>query len=401
MKAVQSSREINTKRVIKLIREEGPLSRVEISERMDIPQPTITRIIEELLKENVLKEVGLGVSKGGRRPVLLGFNHQCYYAFGVELGRSKIKVALTDLEGNFLSLRMKETQPTEKISSILDYIHQTLEAILQETSVDRHKILGVGVGLPGPLNENEQGCISPPNFYNEKEIPLRAMLQDILQFPVIIDNDANVAALAEKWFGQGIGVNNFMYIMADVGIGSGIVIDGELHRGLFGESGEIGHSTIDVYGEKCSCGNYGCLETFSSLPKVVERFRKKLKLAMPDEPTLVADVDPETIHFEDIVAAACNGSHLAQQTIQEAGQYLGVGIANAVNLLAPELVIVGGKLSEGRQLLRDAIQSTLRVRALGISGKRIPVVLSGFKEGVVLGASALVINETFSLFSNL
>jgi predicted NBD/HSP70 family sugar kinase len=399
MKTLQVGRELNIKRLIKLIREEGPLSRVDISERMNIPQPTITRITEELLRENLLREVGLGVSRGGRRPVLLEFNHTCYYSLGVEIGRSMVKVALTDLNGNLLSLRMKETRKTDSITIIIEDVKYIMEEILIETMVDRSLILGVGVGLPGPLNENENGLISPPNFYNEQDIPLRALLEEALQFPVIIDNDANVAALAEKWFGKGMGCNHFVYIIADVGIGSGIVINGELYRGQYGESGEIGHSTINLFGEQCSCGNYGCLETFASLPKVEENFKKKLKLSPIDERNL-HDTSIANLTFDDLLDALVNGSQIANQTLEETGQYLGVGISNLVNLIAPEMIIIGGKLSEGNSVLLNAVKATLQHRVLGSSGKNTPIVLSEFKEGVILGAAALVINSTFSLFSH-
>jgi glucokinase-like ROK family protein len=398
MTAFQLIKEINIKRIIKLIREKEHISRVEISEQMNIPQPTITRIIDELLKENILKEDGLGHSTGGRRPVLLTFNHQCYYSVGVELGRSDIKVALTDLDGKILSLRMKETKRTEKITTIINLVKNALSEIVEEAQIDRSRLLGVGVGLPGPLNETEDGLISPPNFYGEKDIPLRDLLQEALQFPVIIDNDANVATLAEKWFGKGIGYNNYVYVMADVGIGSGIIINGNLHRGLYGESGEIGHSTIDIFGEKCSCGNYGCLETLASIPKIEETVKRKLKMDHQEKESAFAK-EIEAVSFEDIVSALQRGSATAKQTFEETGRFLSVGIANLINLFAPEIVIIGGKLGLSDPILLEAIKANFRARVLGSGGKTIDIVTSDFKEGVVLGAAALVINDTFSFSS--
>jgi predicted NBD/HSP70 family sugar kinase len=399
MKALQFGRELNIKRIIKLMREEGPLSRVDISERTNIPQPTITRITEELLKENLLKEVGYGTSTGGRRPVLLALNHTCYYSVGVEIGRTKVKIALTDLNGNLLSFRKKVSEKSESISSIIEYIKDVLEAILEETGIERSCILGVGFGLPGPLNENAEGLISPPNFYNETSIPLKALLEDALQFEVIIDNDANVAALAEKWFGKGMGYDHFAYVIADVGIGSGLILNGELYRGRYGESGEIGHSTINLFGERCSCGNYGCLETYASLPKVEENFKRKLKLSPRNESVYLGGKLIEEVTFDDIINALENGSEAAKQTLEETGLYLGVGLSNMINVVAPDMVIIGGKLREGNDVLLHAVKAVIQSRVLGPSAKKIPVVLSEFREGVVLGAAALVINSAFGLFS--
>ncbi|GIM47940.1 xylose repressor [Collibacillus ludicampi] len=398
MKAFDVVKELNMKRVVEFVRKNDSVSRVEISEGLNIPQPTVTRIVEELLKGNILKEVGLGQSTGGRRRVLLTFNEKCYYAVGVELGRSSVKMALTDLNGKFLSFRMKGTSGRETIFQIVRYVKNSLEEMLKETGIDRSLVLGIGVGLPGPLNEIEGGYfISPPNFYSEKMITLRSILDETLDFPVMIDNDANVAALTEKWFGKGKHLKNFIYVLADVGIGSGIIVNGNLYRGLNGEAGEIGHSTVDLFGEKCSCGNYGCLETLVSIPKIEEAVQKKLKIA-PEKERNIYGESIDSITFHEIVSALKNHSAIAQQTFEEAAQYLGVAISNLINFFAPEMVILGGGIGFVPYVL-EVVKSTVATRVLSIGGKRIPIVSSEFRDGVVLGAAALVINDTFALSS--
>jgi predicted NBD/HSP70 family sugar kinase len=398
MKAFDVVKELNMKRVVEFVRKNDSVSRVEISEGLNIPQPTVTRIVEELLKGNILKEVGLGQSTGGRRRVLLTFNEKCYYAVGVELGRSSVKMALTDLDGNFLSFRMKGTSGRETIFQIVQYVKNSLEEMMKETGIDRSLVLGIGVGLPGPLNEIEGGYfISPPNFYSEKLITLRSILDETLDFPVMIDNDANVAALTEKWFGKGKNSKNFIYVLADVGIGSGIIVNGNLYRGLNGEAGEIGHSTVDLFGEKCSCGNYGCLETLVSIPKIELAVQKKLKIAPEKERNLYGETI-DSITFHEIVSALKNHSAIAQQTFEEAAQYLGITISNLINFFAPEMVIMGGGIGFVPHVL-EVVKSTVATRVLSLGGKRIPIVSSEFRDGVVLGAAALVINDTFALSS--
>ncbi|WP_172371734.1 ROK family transcriptional regulator [Sporosarcina jiandibaonis] len=390
-------KEFKVKRIIKLIREEGKISRSEISEKMNMPQPTVTRIIEDLLSNNILKESGLGLSSGGRRPILLEFNSKSSYSIGIELGRSAVKIGLTDLNGNFLSFRMKESEGEKEVDRLVGFLKEGLRQILNETQIQRSEILGVGVGLPGPLNE-ENELISPPNFYNQIKIPLRKMLEEGLGFPVIIDNDANAAALAEKWFGKGMHDNSFVYILADVGIGSALILNGEIYRGLNGEAGEIGHSTINVFGQQCTCGNYGCLENYVSIPKIEVEVKNRLKVAQVNERGLFPE-QLEKIAFKDVITAYRDGSGLAKQVLEESGDYLGIGTTNLLNILAPEKVIIGGGIGISSPIFTERVQSVIRERALGRSTKNIHVVASDLREGVVLGAAALVINQTFSLFT--
>jgi glucokinase-like ROK family protein len=387
----------NTKNVIQFVREKGPLSRVEISEQMAIPQPTMTRIIEKLINGNILREQGLGTSTGGRRPILLSFNENCSYAIGVEIGRSDIKVALTNMNGDLLSFAMEETKPNESIDEIILKVKGIVGRVLAETGVEHSLVLGVGIGVPGPLNESADGRISPPNFYGEDDVPLKEMLERQLNYPVTIDNDANVAALAEKWFGLGKEARNLVYVHADVGVGSGLIINNDIYRGKYGEAGEIGHSTIDVFGKKCSCGNYGCLETFVSIPAIVDKFQNRLKLSSADERKPFTE-SINDLKFDDILSADRKGSALAQQTLKEAGQFLGVGIANLTNLYAPDLVILGGKVGTAHPMILKEVRETVKTRVVGSKGKGVKVVTSDLDSGVVSGAAALVIHRIFYSF---
>jgi len=268
--------DVNSTKIINLIREQGSLSRVEICEKLDIPQSTVTRITNKLMKLNMLREGQQGHSSGGRRPIMLEVNENCFYALGIELGRSSIKAALINLNGELLSFRMKVTSGDESIQAIVAYVKEIVQEVKVQADILQARVLGVGVGLPGPLDETEDQKVSPPNFYGEKDIPLKHLLEEALELPVTLDNDANVATLAERWFGDGVGYRDFSYVMTDIGIGCGLMINGSLYRGLQGESGELGHMSIAFPGELCHCGNYGCLETLSSIPAIEETYHKML-----------------------------------------------------------------------------------------------------------------------------
>ncbi len=375
--------------LINCIREQGPISRVELSRRLGIPQPTVTRMTEKLIQEQLVIENGLGNSSGGRRPVLLSINSTCFYSIGVAIGRSAVKMAITDLCGNMISYQTKETSNQESIIDIIDYIKDHIEKILVEEEIEPSKLLGIGVGIPGPINESSEGFITIPNFYDVRNVPLRRILQNAFSLPVILDVNANVAALAERWFGRGVRCNNFVYIMADAGIGSGIIINGELYRGGTGESGFIGHSTVDMFGEQCHCGNFGCLETFVSTTKVVMNVQKQLVMKGLKN-------SGENLTFDDIVHFLQIGSSITQNVVEEAGKFLGVGVANVISFFDPEMIIVGGRLVELGDLFIDSLRKVVQSHVIGYGGKSTPIIVSDFTDGVVLGAAALVIIEAFT-----
>lgn len=398
MSSFQLAKEINSKKIIRLIREKGPISRVDISELTGIPQPTITRITEELLKIDLIRETGLTPTSRGRRPILLSFNATWRFAVGVQLGGSTIRVALTDLNGNRIASRQTASSSFATLSAAAAFIDSSIRETMEETGIDPSRLLGVGVGVPGPLNETPEGRLTVPRLRVDTSVPLRDMLKYRSDLPVLIDNNSNVAALAEKWFGRGIGYRNFVYVLAELGIGSGLVLGGQLMRGAHGESGEIGHTTIDLDGERCDCGNRGCLETLVSIPRIEAAVRSGLSRDFGEELPLFGQ-RPEAVTFDDIVRALQQGSRLAKQALEDAGHHLGVGIANTINLLNPEVVIVGGKLGMSSPVLIEAVQSAVRSRVLSEKGKRTPVVASNLEDAVVLGAAALVIDDAFSFFS--
>ncbi len=388
---MEQTLDVNSTKIINLIREEGALSRVEICEKLDIPQSTVTRLTNKLMKLNMLREGHQGHSSGGRRPVMLEVNENCFYALGIELGRSAIKAALINLNGDLLSFRMKVTSGDESIQEVISYVKDLVQDVKTQADIHQKRVLGVGVGLPGPLDETEDQKISPPNFYGERDIPLKNLLEEALELPVTLDNDANVATLAEKWFGHGVGYNDFTYVMTDVGIGCGLMINGSLYRGLQGEAGELGHMSIAFPGELCHCGNYGCLETLSSIPAIERTYKKMLTYESG------SNEREEDVSFESILKEAETGSTLAQKVLDQAAQHLGVGIANLINLFAPHKIIIGGTFSKVNAFTFDKIRSTALSRVIGKRVKDIPVVKSEIDEAVVLGAGALIINQEFSL----
>lgn len=393
----QSLKNLHSNQIVKLIKTAGPISRIEISEKINIPQPTITRITEELLKMNIIKENGLGPSNGGRRPVLLDFNENCYYSIGLEIGRTNMKLALTNLNGKILAF---QHSTYDNVQDIVQFAQNSVNEMMKSTNIDVTRLLGMGVGMPGPLFLDDNQVLKSPNFLNGETTNLPEKLHDTFDFPIQFDKDANVAALAEKWFGEGIGTSNFIYVMADEGIGCGIVLRDQLYRGVHGEAGGLGHTIVNLFGEKCTCGNYGCLETLVSKQSILEKVKAQLKAAPPDAKTEFHEDDFNNITVESISRAAAEGSSVSQQVLKESGMYLGVGLSNIVSFYDPELIILGGTVGTSHRILKDSISDAINQRVLGVYGKKIKVSLSNTEESIVLGAAALVIDNIFKLFSN-
>ncbi len=399
MSIVHVGRELNTKKVIKFIREKGPISRKEISDAMDIPQPTITRIIEQLLQAEMIKEVGTVPSSRGRRQVLLALNAKSCFSIGVEIGRTAVKSALVDLEGNLTHFEIRKSSKSDRIEHIIAYLKSRVEQLMQSGQVDSSAILGVGIGIPGWLNETKEGYISPSNFYGQTKIPLRALLEEALPYPIIIDNNANVAALAEKWFGKGRGVQNLVYIHAEIGIGSGVIIHDTLYRGLSGKAGEIAHTIVDLFGDQCTCGSYGCLETLVSIPRILERLKKVLKVEGQNERSYFQSDDIESIDFDQMLLAYRKGSQVAGRVLEETGKYLGIGVANVTQHFAPELIIIGGELGTCEPVILNEIKAYALARDSSLFAPASAIVVSELEELIVLGAAAQVIDDAYSLYS--
>ncbi|UCZ52801.1 ROK family transcriptional regulator [Bacillus shivajii] len=377
----------NTKDVIKLVRRKGTVSRVDLASEMDIPKPTMTRIINKLIKNQILRESGLAESTGGRRPVLLEVNKDCAYSFGIDLGRKEVSVALINIHGDLVSLRNKVTSEQDTIGSLVSFIESATKDILSEQDVSASKLLGVGVGMPGPLNKMSEEA-SPHDFYGAENLPLRTMLEDALSLPVTIDNDANVALLAEKWFGKASGLQQVIYIYSDVGVGCGILMNGEIYRGMYGEAGEIGHSIIDVHGDRCECGKYGCLETFTSIKAIALRAEKKRKAAGNH-------VASKPAHFSQVIDDLNEGEPIARETAEEVAQYLGIAVVNVIQSFDPELVIIGGQFGQSHPVVVEKVSEVVRRNTHKKNTYKAEITTSELQNSIVLGGAALVINHAF------
>jgi len=309
---------------------------------------------------------------------------------GIDLGGTKIITALVDTEGRIISRDYRETEAARGPAAVMARMIDAASRVMNGGGVAAAQISGVGVAAPGPIDAKSGMVTTPPNLPGWRSVPLRQWIQDELGLPTALENDANAAALAEHRFGAGRRTKHMIYVTASTGIGGGFILNGELYNGATGGAGEIGHMTILPQGPHCGCGNRGCLEALASGRAIAREARERVKCGVP---TLIADLaegDPDRISAKLVAQADAQGDIEAQEILDEAMTYLGVGMANLVNLFNPELIVIGGGLTKMGERLFDPVRRIVDRRAFRTAAQVVNVVPAQLGDDVgVLGAAAV------------
>ena len=271
---------------------------------------------------------------------------------GIDIGGTKIAIALASTEGEILAKRRLPTQNQNGPFAVLESVSQTLTEMLRENEAS---LAAIGVGSPAPLDAQKGLILSPSNLLDWDRFPVVQILREKFGVPVLLDNDANAAALGEYSFGAGRSYNNVFYVTVSTGIGGGIVIDGEIYHGVSTGAGEIGHTIIQPDGVRCNCGSVGCLETLSSGTHIVRRVNERLATG---EPSVIRELtsDDTEVSVQIVVEAVRRDDPLAIEIWNDTCRYLAIGIANAITLLAPEVVVVGGGIASAGYLLFEPLK---------------------------------------------
>ena len=308
-------------------------------------------------------------------------------AIGVDLGGTNLKMALVSDNGDILFDLRKDTHAEKGVDFILSEIGEGIEILLKRAK--NQPLAGIGIGIPGPVFY-EKGVVSyPPNLPGWKEEPVRDRIQNMFEFPVFVENDANVAALAEKAHGAGKGYNHILCITLGTGVGGGLILNGKIYHGAVGAAGEFGHTTINFQGPRCNCGNYGCIERYVGAQYIVERALEKLGKYPGSSLSGFAN-NPEKISPKLINQLAQRGDNLCRETLRETGEFLGIALASVVNLLNLELIVIAGGIANSGEILFEPIRQKIKTLALPLPGSIVKVVKAqmGDRSGVV-GAAQL------------
>lgn len=328
---------------------------------------------------------------------------------GVDLGATQIRAAV--LRGATLLSRVGLLVGAEQAPDrVIPRIFQAVQQALDEAKTPLSEIAGIGIGAPGPLNNRTGVIVAPPNLEGWLHVPLRDLFVEKFSIPIFVENDANAAALGEYMFGAGHGSNELVYLTISTGIGGGVITDGKIMEGIFGTASELGHMTIDWRGGRCNCGNIGCLEYLASGTAIARQANEAIAMGNGDElltfalahhdqnraantPTdnAMEMVTPLHVNARTVALAAKAGVPLARKIIAEAAEALGVGLVNIIHIFNPELIILGGGVSQiGELLIKPALQ-VVEARTMQIPREAVRIVMAelGNDAGLV-GAGALL-----------
>jgi predicted NBD/HSP70 family sugar kinase len=363
----------------------GRTSRAQLSRETGLSRSTVSAVTDDLLRGNWVVELGAGSSRGGRRPVVLGFNDDARFAVGCDVGARHVSVALCNLSGAVKAWRHEPHAVRDDPRGTTALLNRLIRDVIAEEPDSRQRLLGIGVAMPSPViaaEPNQLPAVILPKWVGHDLVGALTRAYDL---PVVMDNDANVGALAELRWGAGRGRQHLIYIKLATGIGAGLVINGAIFHGQNGIAGEIAHVSIDASGPECVCGQRGCLVLLAGSGALIQR-------ALATDPlSLAPDLDTG-----GLVDAALAGNEAARQTIEDAGTWVGIGIANLLNLIDPGTVILGGELTRAGRMLTEPIVKAVRERALSIATVPTQILISPLADrGVALGAATQLIDRAF------
>ena len=379
-------REINRSAILEIIRRESPISRSAIAERLDVSLPTVMRIVEELIEEGYVRPEGSTEWSGGRRRPLLEFNAESFVVIGVDMGGTKFYGAISDFGGNIIDEIDMGRHGTSSAGNY-DRLLELIDTLLASPKLGDRHVRGLGVGAPG-VTLHEEGIVKWAYSLNWKDFPLKTRLAEHYKLPITVDNDVNLAAMGELWFGAGQNIQNMILIVSGAGIGAGIIIDGALYRGAREASGEIGNF---IPGREFLGKNYqdfGALEKVASGIGIVERARASLRSEW--EATELA-----SLTADDVFIAARQGQPWAISIIDETVDYFAIAVANLAVAFDPQLIVLGGSVSSFPDLLIEPILKRLE----GATPMPPKLVISklGLRAGV-MGAITNVLHNTSNFY---
>lgn len=311
------------------------------------------------------------------------------YVVGVDLGGTKISTAISSLDGEILKQTVVPTKAEEGEQAVLDRIIGTISEVLVGADISKDQVEAIGIGSPGPLDAKKGVIITTPNLpFNNCNVV--DPIKDKFGIPVYLDNDANVAAIGEYMFGAGRGCKNIVYFTVSTGVGGGAVLNGQAYRGNTSNALEIGHMTVDANGPRCNCGNIGCLEAISSGTAIGKKGREA---ASTNVETSLKNY--ENITSYEVFQEAKKGDVVAKEIVDNAMNYLGIGVANAVAIFDPEMVIIGGGVSKVGDILFDTVRNVVNKRCFKSMAEACKIVPAGLgTDAGVVGAVALAILES-------
>ena len=376
-----------------LIRAARTISRVELAARLGLTAPAITQVVRDLIASDLVVEVGQGPSTGGKPPTLLQLNPQARYSVGVHLERNTCVIVVVDLAGSPVSRRTVPGAASMTPQQMLPIVASEIDSLLSASGLDRDKVVGVGLVTYGPQDWPTGVLLTPQPTPEWLDYPVVQQLAEILRLPVLLDNDANAAAIGEYWLGSVDPRSTYGCIYMATGIGGGVVVAGKVYRGSSSNCVEIGHISLDVHGDPCTCGNRGCLESYAGPPAVIRQALATPQLARrlhldPRSTDVLAD-------FARITTAASTGDPAARTLIEQSAHYLGHAAVTLTNLFDLDVIVLAGpSFGPAVAMYREVIQAELDQRWFSRRAHPVRVLPSANgDDAAAIGGAVLVLQN--------
>ena len=372
--------------LLRLIWRENLISRAELARRTGLSRSSISAIVTDLLATGLIHETGTGYSSGGRRPIMLGFDDDALGIVGVDMGATHIAVAVTDLRAQVKAWRSEPCDVREDPERTLTLMCELIDSAMAEAKIEKEQLLGMGVAVPSPVGPDEPTKLSSVFVPGWSGISPVEHLELTYGVPIGMDNDANLGALAEQWWGAGRDGQDLAYVKVATGVGAGLIIHGDIYRGTAGIAGEIGHIPVDPSAGRCVCGLEGCL----NLRMGTEALFKRAHSLRDEYPN--STLPRRALSVSRLVEEAFEGDRLARVVVEEAGHHLAIGVAALLNLFNPATIVFGGSLTRAGELLLGPLRETLGQRTPSASVKQSQLVTSSLGiEATARGAATLVL----------
>ncbi len=376
----------NMARILREVRLRGETSRVNLAATLNLSPATVTAVIGNLLEQELVLEKRATPSRGRGRPqVMLSLNPDARCVAGAKLNDGSITTAIMDFKGEIISEGVAPFDTPQIDGDMLKTkVDEALDAALHKAGLQQHQIDAFGMGAPGFVETDSGMCHWSP-VLTDCPVNVRAILQQRLNCPIFVDNDANLATLAELWFGLGREESNFLVVTVEHGVGLGVVIDGRLFRGGRGLGAEFGHTKVQIDGALCRCGQRGCLEAYVA------------DFALLREAGTALSSDASGLSRSDLLdrlaAEALSGAEIPASIYRRAGRMLGLGLANLINIFDPSLIVLTGERIRNHQLLAAEIEKTLQANTIVVERVQTPLAVHRWGDGLwARGAGALALD---------
>lgn len=394
-----SLKEINKKNILRLVLEIGPISRIDISKQLKISRPTTSAYISELIKEDLIEEIGKGDSNpsGGKKAVLLQFNSRAGYILGAMIGVNNIRITLTDLRSNIIEIIKIPTEEWLGPDAVIDKLVKNLKKIIRISRVNKEEIIGIGIGATGLVDSGKGLVIFSPNLDRWNDIKLKEIVEEKIGLPTFIENECRVQAIAEKKYGLAKNIKNFVCVETGAGIGTGVFIDNKLVTGDKGMAGEVGHIITNLAGDRmCHCGNKGCLETLCSISSLIDDIMADIKKS-----ERFSDYGSNRLKTEDLYRLYEQDKEMITRNVEKNAEYLGIGISNTIKMFNPELIIIHGEMIKFGNKYLSKVKESVSKNTFPKVKDNYNIQFSKLGENVgLIGATSIVFDNIFDLDSS-